>query len=154
MKFSKHQKEVLKLISAGKIYDIYSYAKYYQLGHTVQYNFDEISLRFQQDNFPQKFYCAKGIRHSKNNILTKESFLSKLHNSEINPDSYICEEVHLSKSCGIKKKYGTIINMISIFMKVCIVMDICSLECSPKRPAGIAEDLAFGTNDLLSDGTH
>lgn len=37
-------------------------------------------------------------------MLTEESYISQLLNNEINPDSYICEEVRLSKSGGIKRE--------------------------------------------------
>ena len=40
------------------------------------------------------------------------------------------------------------------FIKDLIVVDVGSLECSTKRPEGVAVDLASGTNDLLGDGTH
>ena len=42
----------------------------------------------------------------------------------------------------------------AVFIKNLIVMDVCPLECSPKRPEGVAVDLTSGTNDPLSDGTH
>lgn len=40
------------------------------------------------------------------------------------------------------------------FIKDLIAMDAGPLECSAKRPEGVAADLASGTNDLLGDGTH
>lgn len=42
----------------------------------------------------------------------------------------------------------------AVFIKDLIVMDVCSPECSPKSPEGIAVDFASRANDLLGGGIH
>lgn len=102
MKFSKHQKEILKQISSGNVYDLYSYVKYFGLGEWIKYDSDKIRREFEEDTVPKVFYYAKALKKNKSNMLTVSQFNAKLEKHELNPEEYLSDNVTLRYDTGIQ----------------------------------------------------
>ncbi len=104
MKFTKHQKETIKHIYTGEIYDITSYLKYFNLGTTIKFDKNEIINSFNSDDIPKKFYCHNSMQKKHSNIMTEAEFTKKIANNEINPDNYTNYNLQLSYNTGIKQE--------------------------------------------------
>lgn len=104
MKFSKHQKEILKQIAAGNVYDLYSYIKHFRLGKWIKLDSNQILKRFTEDTIPKTVYCAKGLKKIQSNMLTEKQYRIKLNKHELNPDEYVPYEISLRFDTGIQQK--------------------------------------------------
>lgn len=102
MKFSKHQKNIIRLIQSGDIYDISSYLKYFNKGCTIKLSKETVNERFFSDNLPKTYYRKKNLQHTRGNTLTSNEYNEKLNQNLINPNNYIAESLKLSYSSGIK----------------------------------------------------
>lgn len=102
MKFSKHQKEILKQISLGNVYDLYSYVKHFGLGELIKYDSDKIHKAFEKDTVPKRLYYAKDLKKNLSNILTPSQFNTKVENHELNAEEYIENTVALKFDAGIQ----------------------------------------------------
>ena len=103
MKFSNHQKETIKLIYSGVIYDIYSYLKYFKKLNFVKLSKNEIDKSFLNDSIPKTFYRRKNLHNSRANILTENEYQEKLRKKQIDSDNYIVENLKLNYCSGLKK---------------------------------------------------
>lgn len=102
MKFTKHQKEILKQILAGNVYDICSYVKHFRLGEFVKYDSEKMHREFEKDSVPKRLYHAKALKKNLSNMLTSSQFDAKLEKRELNPDEYIENTVTLKFDAGIQ----------------------------------------------------
>lgn len=102
MKFTKHQKETIKHIYTGEIYDIISYLKYFNLGTTIKFDKNKIINSFASDEIPKKYYCHNSLPKKHSNIITETEFAKKLANNEVNPDNYTSYNLQLSYNTGTK----------------------------------------------------
>lgn len=105
MKFTKHQKETIKRIYTGEIYDISSYLKYFNLGCLIKFDKDEILNRFNSDEIPKKYYCANSLKRKFSNIMSECDYTKKVLSGDINPENYSSYELHLSYNSGIKHEF-------------------------------------------------
>lgn len=105
MKFTKHQKETIKGIYRGDIYDISSYLKYFNLGCYIKIDKQEILNKFTSDEIPKKYYCANSLKKKYSNIISEYDYNQKVQNGDINPDNYSVYELHLSFNSGIKHEF-------------------------------------------------
>lgn len=55
MKFTKHQKEIIKAINCGKVYDMYTYLQYFNLLEKFQYDLNLIKRNFEEE-YGQNLY--------------------------------------------------------------------------------------------------
>ena len=99
MKLSKHQKETIRKIFLGEIYDITSYLKYFNLGTEVKFDKDSIEESFGKDNLPKKYYYHNSVKRKPSNMLTEADYLQKLQNGELEPSHYI--------ECTLRLSYNT-----------------------------------------------
>lgn len=104
MKLSKHQKETIRKIFSGEIYDITSYLKYFGLGTEIKFDKDSIEDSFEKDNLPKKYYCHNSVQRKPSNMLTAADYYQKLQNSELNPNHYKESTLRLSYNTGIKRE--------------------------------------------------
>ena len=104
MKLSKHQKETIRKIFSGEIYDITSYLRYFDLGTEVKFDKDSIEASFNKDTLPKKYYCHNSVNRKSSNILTEADYLQKLQNGELNPSHYRESILKLSYNTGIKQE--------------------------------------------------
>lgn len=102
MKFTKHQKETLRLISSGVICDIISYIKYFNYGHIVSYDINDVTYRFAKDTIPKFYYSVKGVKDTKSHTLAESDFLDKLDNKIISEKNYEKSELQLELNTGKK----------------------------------------------------
>lgn len=102
MKFTKHQKETIRRIYTGDIYDISSYLKYFNLRSLIKFDKEKILNRFNSDEMPKKYYCANSLKLKYSNIMPECEYISKLQLGEINPENYSAYELNLSYNSGIK----------------------------------------------------
>lgn len=104
MKLSKHQKETIRKIFLGEIYDITSYLKYFNLGTQVKFDKDSIEDSFDKDNLPKKYYYYSSVKRKPSNMLTEAEYLQKLQNGELDPSHYTECTLRLSYNTGIKQE--------------------------------------------------
>lgn len=104
MKFTKHQKEVIRRIFNGDIYDISSYIKYYNLGRKIKFNKHEIIEKFNQDSLPKIYYYPKNLKLTYANIISEDIYKQRVKQGFINPNSYNQIILSLSFSSGNKKE--------------------------------------------------
>ena len=104
MKLSKHQKETIRKIFSGEIYDITSYLKYFGLGTEIKFDKDSIEDSFEKDNLPKKYYCHNSVQRKPSNMLTEADYYQKLQNGELNPNHYKESTLRLSYNTGIKQE--------------------------------------------------
>lgn len=102
MKLSKHQKETIRKIFSGEIFDITSYLKYFGLGTEIKFDKDSIEHSFDTDNLPKKYYCHNSVQRKPSNILTEDDYLQKLQNGELDSNHYTKSTLRLSYNTGIK----------------------------------------------------
>lgn len=102
MKFSKHQKEIIKQINNGKIYNIISYLKFFNLGETIVLNKDDILHKFNTDNIPKIYYYHKNLKIKYSNIISEDVYNNKVLNNELNPENYESVTLKLNYNQGIK----------------------------------------------------
>ncbi len=102
MKLSKHQKETIRKIFSGEVYDITSYLKYFSLGTEVKFDKDLVEDSFDKDNLQKKYYCHNSVKHKPSNMLTEADYLQKLQNGELDPNHYTENTLRLSYNTGIK----------------------------------------------------
>lgn len=102
MKFTKHQKETIKGIYRGDIYDISSYLKYFNLGSYIKIDKEEILNKFNSDEIPKKYYCANSLQRKYSNVASEYDYNKKVQNGDINPEKYSAYQLHLSFNSGIK----------------------------------------------------
>lgn len=102
MKLSKHQKETIRKIFSGEIYDITSYLKYFGLGTEIKFDKDLIEDSFDTDNLPKKYYCHNSVQRKPSNMLTEADYFQKLQSGELNPNNYTESTLRLSYNTGIK----------------------------------------------------
>lgn len=101
MKFSKRQKDTVRLIQSGDIYDISTYLKYFKLGREIKFSKEKITEQFHADCLPKTYYRRKDLQPSRGNTLSEIEYNEKLHQNQIDPNKYISENLQLSYSSGI-----------------------------------------------------
>ncbi len=104
MKFTKHQKETIKAILNGEIYDIYTYLKHFNLYEFAKYNKDSIINKFNKDPIPKVYYKENGLQSKASNTMTEQDYIRKLEQNEISSDNYTRVELELSYKGGIRKE--------------------------------------------------
>lgn len=102
LKFSKHQKNIIRQIFLGKIYDISSYLKFYHLGTLVKFDKSFVNNSFRQDSIPKNYYCYNTVKRKASNILTEFEYINKLQKGELIPEKYTKSILKLSYNGGIK----------------------------------------------------
>lgn len=105
MKFSKRQKDTVRLIQSGDIYDISTYLKYFKLGREIKFSKEKITEQFHADCLPKTYYRRKDLQPSRGNTLSEIEYNEKLHQNQIDPNKYISENLQLSYSSGIKQEF-------------------------------------------------
>lgn len=103
MYFSKHQKEILKRINSGEIYDILSYVKSFDLMEFKKIDKSSIDDLFAQDNIPKTYYHANDLSRQRSNIFTKDEFNSKRKNGNIDSSEYTKHTLILKYEGGTKQ---------------------------------------------------
>lgn len=104
MKLSKHQKETIRLIASGDIYDIPTYLKYFNLGCKIKFSKEKITEQFNADELPKTFYRRKNLQCSRNNTLTDIEYIEKLKKHQLTPEHYTAENLKLNYSSGIQQE--------------------------------------------------
>ena len=104
MKLSKHQKETIRKIFSGEIYDITSYLRYFNLGTEVKFDKNLIEDSFAKDNLPKKYYHYSSVDRRLSTILTEDDYLQKLENGKLDPNHYKESTLRLSYNTGIKQE--------------------------------------------------
>lgn len=113
MKFTKDEKEIIKAIAEGQVYDIYSFILF-----SGSYTFEkadkqDVEKRFIADNRYEKiYYRPRDLSQKKTNLLTQDEYNKKISEKKISADSakkYIQYKVKLSYDSGIlhQKLEGT-----------------------------------------------
>lgn len=104
MKLTKHQKEIIRHIYNGDIYDILSYVKFFNLGKTIKFDKNDVDKSFDSDELPKKFYCPHNLHHNFVNMIPESIFNDQLLNEEVDPENYTEYTIHLSYTSGIKNE--------------------------------------------------
>lgn len=102
MKLSKHQKEIIRHIYKGDIYDILSYIKFFNLGKTIKFDKTDVDKSFDSDELPKKYYCPKNLHHTFVNMIPESTFNELLLNEEVDSEKYTEHNITLSYNSGIK----------------------------------------------------
>lgn len=102
MKLTKHQKNTIRHIFTGEIYDITSYLKFFNLGTIIKLDKEKVIEQFTSDNIPKIYYCSKTLKHKYSNMMTEQEYLEKLHAHELDSEKYLSYDLHLSYNTGIK----------------------------------------------------
>lgn len=102
MKLTKHQKDTIRYIFTGKIYDITSYLKVFNLGTLIKYDKDAVIKQFNADNIPKIYYCNKMLHCKYSNVITEQDYLAKLHANELDSEKYSSYTLTLSYNTGVK----------------------------------------------------
>lgn len=103
MKLNKKQKEILKHIKSGDIYDLFTYMKYYNLVKHIKYDKQEVNNLFNQDKICKKYYYYSNLTPSKAIVKTAEQFSQQLIAKEIEAINYTPASLSLNFNCGIQK---------------------------------------------------
>lgn len=103
MNFSKHQKQIIKLIASREIYDIQSYLKYFKYGKNIKYDLQAVDNSFSKKYLNSTFYRAKGIKASKHSTLSSEEFKKNIEENIICPSEYDECELKVNYDSGIQK---------------------------------------------------
>lgn len=102
MKLTKHQKNTIRHIFTGEIYDITSYLKFFNLGTIIKLDKEKVIEQFTSDNIPKIYYCSKTLKHKYSNMMTEQEYLEKLHAHELDSEKYSSYDLHLSYNTGIE----------------------------------------------------
>ena len=102
MKFSKQQKETIKLIASREIYDIQSYLQHFEYGKTIKYDKQTVENSFIQKHKTRTFYRAKNIKATKNSILSEEEYKLSIEENKISPSEYNECQLNLNYDYGIQ----------------------------------------------------
>lgn len=102
MKFSKHQKEIIKLINEGKIYNISSYLTTFNLRTLIQYNKTVVDTLFEKDPLPKSYYYPTNVNPRSTIVFSEEEFTTRKNKKTLSPDSYSNIHINMSYSHGIK----------------------------------------------------
>ena len=103
MKLNKNQKSILKQIMSGKIFDLYSYIKCFDLGEFISYDKEEIAKLFSQDNICKEYYYPSNLKPLAANVLPAEIFYQKVSSKEIDENKYTYFSLSLNFCTGIKE---------------------------------------------------
>ena len=104
MKFSKHQKEILKKINEGKVFNITSYLETFNLRNFIKYDMNEVNTLFQNDPLPKKFYYPNNIPPRPSMVISENEFYKREKEHTLSPDKYNSLNINLSYTCGIQHK--------------------------------------------------
>lgn len=102
MRFTKHQKNIIKKIASGEIQDIYTYLTTYNLVSLAQYNRNEIEQAFLNDDIPKEYYYPQNLQPKFSTIETPNDFEKKVKQGAINPEKYSKLSLNLNYNMGIK----------------------------------------------------
>lgn len=102
MKLNKHQKEIIKHIKSGDIYDIYSYIKFFESGETISYNKANIFNAFANDTICKEYYYPSNLTPKASNVLTADAFKQKVSFGEIDASKYDSATLKLNYCSGTK----------------------------------------------------
>ena len=100
MKLTKRQKDIVKQIKEGKIYDVESYIRHYDLGEFIKYDYEEFSRAFEEDDINKKFYYPKDLTPNVTNVLTIETYNYKVESGKIDEKSYTVFSLELVADAG------------------------------------------------------
>lgn len=103
MKLNKNQKSILKQILSGKIFDLYSYIKCFDLGEYISYDKEEIFKLFTQDNICKEYYYPSNLKPLPANVLPADIFHQKVSAKEIDENKYTYSPLSLNFCTGIKE---------------------------------------------------
>lgn len=104
MKLTKHQKQTIRKIYSGEIYDIFSYLKYFHLGTTIKFDKQSINDSFNRDPLPKKYYYPSALQCRSSNLLPEKDYFEHLQNNQLDPNQYIPKDLELSYNTGIKQE--------------------------------------------------
>lgn len=102
MKYTREQKEIMRQIQNGTIFDIPSFSSYYNLQKHIVIDKTELDKRFDKEISTKKYYYPVNLRRNSSNVITEAEYLSKIDSHEINPCSYTSTSLSLKHDIGIK----------------------------------------------------
>lgn len=100
MKLTRHQKQIVKAINDGAVFDLYSYAIKFGNTKRIQYNLLEVNKSFNNHPIPKTYYYPSGT--SIQNIIDEERFRIGLETNEYNVDNYCKCELTIGYNTGIR----------------------------------------------------
>lgn len=102
MKYSKKQKEIIKLIQNGIIFDIPSFVSYYSLTKHVVIDKISLSKKFDEESFSKRYFHPVSLKRHQTNVMTEVEYRSKADRHDINPCSYTSTLLSLKHDVGLK----------------------------------------------------
>ena len=89
MNFTDRQKNIIRKIKSGKVYDIFSFVQAFHLQKRLQYDRSRVEAAFQQDAEVEACYCAKNLTPTPANRIPEHLFLEKQAAGTVKAENYI-----------------------------------------------------------------
>lgn len=100
MRFAKNQKEMIRKIASGEVWDILSYVKAFQQTQSARYDWNLVQQSFSQDPEAGCCYCPKNLKPTPANRIKEDVFLEKQAQGQVKAEEYIRLKPQLEKTLG------------------------------------------------------
>lgn len=98
MRLTKKQKEMIRTIASGEVWDILSYVKAFQQTQSARYDWNLVQQSFSQDPEAGCCYCPKNLKPTPANRMREDVFLEKQARGQVKAEDYICLKPQLEKT--------------------------------------------------------
>lgn len=102
MKYTNQQKEIIRLIENGTIYDIPSFVTYTNQKKFVSINKSILAERFEKQVLVKRYYYPANLKIDQRNLMDEQEYNSKINLHQVNPNSYKSIDISLNNDAGIK----------------------------------------------------
>lgn len=100
MGFTDRQKDIIRKIRSGEIYDISSFVSAYQLSRPVQYDRNGVEESFRRDPEAAACYYPKNLAPTPANRIGEETFQARREAGSLDPAGYARLEPALCDACA------------------------------------------------------
>lgn len=88
MRFTKRQREILKQIGSGAVYDMSSFAARFSLTERQRYDRAKVKSAFEADPERQTYFCPKALLHGTPELWGEKEYLRAVEERRIAPGAY------------------------------------------------------------------
>lgn len=88
MHFTKQQRDMIRKIASGSVWDIYSFVDNFQTMRVASFDRCQVQLKFQNDPDVLPYYCPKKLPPTPANLTREDVFEEKVQLGQVDPDMY------------------------------------------------------------------
>lgn len=103
MRLTKRQKDIIRAIASGEVWDILSFERVFQQTKLERYDLQQVEESFSKDPEAVRCYCPKNLAPVPANLIREEDFLEKVRLGQAEKRDYVCLEPRLERTLAEEK---------------------------------------------------